>query len=304
MTSAPHVAEARPVDDPSTPRLNVTATHRAELAADRIAFQRTLRFGGTNIFTAAPDGTDRQKLTRGGHSTNPRWSRNGGRIAYTHDNAVWVMRADGTHQHRVLGNAWAFSWSPDGRKLLVNREFAGGPRFGIFNLRAATARWYPTGQLRGGMIGWDWSWTTNRIMFAGYLNSDASADIYTVAPDFSGREQVTDTPSVDEIELRWAPQDPERIAFYAQNWKIPDTDPCHNRLVVLDVTTAQRTRVRCDAERPAWSPDGTHLLAAQHIWNSPDYDLVNIDLANDQGTVVIPHTNRFLTATSPDWTSS
>lgn len=39
-------------------------------------------------------------------------------------------------------------------------------------------------------------------------------------------------------------------------------------------------RVRCDAIYPAWSPDASHMIVPQYIWNTADFDLVNVELRN------------------------
>jgi Tol biopolymer transport system component len=74
--------------------------------------------------TIRPDGTGRRTLGRCGRrvgcqENQPAWSPDGRRIALVHDDAIWVMRADGSHAHRVFGGSSETpSWSPDGRRIV------------------------------------------------------------------------------------------------------------------------------------------------------------------------------------------
>lgn len=261
----------------------------------RLVFERWRRGGGPFVVTSAPDGTDRTILTRG---DGPRWSPNGRRIAYTHGRAIWIMRADGSNKHRVLDRAFLPSWSPDGRKLLVTRgAFWYSWRFGVLNLRTRNVRWY-----RFGGVGWDWSWRTRRIVFTREVGVEENYDIFTVKPGFTNRVNVTNTPRLHENVPRWAPAGADRVAFDVQSfgpgW---DNDPCAARTVVLDTATGTRTRVRCDAGSPTWSPDATTLVISQHIWDSADNDLTIVDVATGAGTVIVPHTTRWQAAQASDW---
>ena len=299
------IASASPAPSAGTKvaGLSMTQHQRMGSAAGRIVFARHLRDGPIFIATSAPDGSDLRRLTGRGQSYEPRWSPSGGRIAYGHAGAVWVMRHDGTHKRRVLAEAYLPSWAPHGRRLLVNGEDRfGHPKFGILNLRAGTVRWYPSGELNGGAYGFDWSWRNNRIVFSGMADSDALADTYTVAPDFStGFRQVTHTPNMHELAQRWAPAGANRLAYELTDFHISDERPCHTRLVVVRLANDTRTRIRCNANRPAWSPKATHLLAIRHIWNTPDDDLIKIKLDNGKLSVVVPHTSRFYSASGADW---
>jgi Tol biopolymer transport system component len=79
----------------------------------------------TGLNTVLPDGTHRRTLGRCGRRSancedhSAAWSPDGRRIAYIHDDTVWVMRANGSHSHRVFrGEASTPSWSPDGRHIV------------------------------------------------------------------------------------------------------------------------------------------------------------------------------------------
>jgi Tol biopolymer transport system component len=64
----------------------------------------------------------RTDITEGPSDTQPDWSPDGTRIAFTRDHALFVMRADGSDPHRVSGMSEVFDvdWSPDGRALVFS----------------------------------------------------------------------------------------------------------------------------------------------------------------------------------------
>jgi TolB protein len=60
---------------------------------------------------------------------SPAWSPDGSKIAYEHENAVWVMNADGTGNRRITkgGIATSPTWSPDGTHIAYTRWEKAGP---------------------------------------------------------------------------------------------------------------------------------------------------------------------------------
>ena len=57
--------------------------------------------GASQIFTFAPDGSDRRQLTTSGSNIIPSWSRDGKRILFTCDNEIFVMNADGGEKRQL-----------------------------------------------------------------------------------------------------------------------------------------------------------------------------------------------------------
>ena len=103
-------------------------------ANGRIAFV-TAKGGCCNISTMNPDGLDVLQLTHvapGTAAFDPFWSPDGSRIVFdiqrfgaAFHSQIWVMNADGTHQHRLLADPFFIdylpSYSPDGTKVVFNR---------------------------------------------------------------------------------------------------------------------------------------------------------------------------------------
>jgi len=74
----------------------------------------------SEIYTVPATGGNATRLTHNDVSNiEPAWSSNGKRIAYWNGGDLFVMRADGRDQHKVVseGGSWAPSWSPDGGSI-------------------------------------------------------------------------------------------------------------------------------------------------------------------------------------------
>jgi Tol biopolymer transport system component len=73
------------------------------------------------IFVIRLDGSGLGRLTSNRGDRHPVWSPDGTRIAFLRG-GLWVMRADGTREHRLRRAplpAGAPSWTADGRSLVV-----------------------------------------------------------------------------------------------------------------------------------------------------------------------------------------
>ena len=119
----------------------------------------------THIWLMNSDGSHRRQVTRGGFDVEPVFSPDGRHIAFGRivsftdfqNEAVYVVRTDGTHLHQVVPPRPALEhphWSPDGRLLTFNiaPESTGAPGAGsVFSihpdghhqrvLRRATIAW-------------------------------------------------------------------------------------------------------------------------------------------------------------------
>jgi Tol biopolymer transport system component len=75
-----------------------------------------------DIYVVRSDGSGPKRLTRSGaEETHPAFAPNGGEIAYERGRDLWLMRADGSRQRRVVPNAASPSWSPGGTHLAFVR---------------------------------------------------------------------------------------------------------------------------------------------------------------------------------------
>jgi WD40-like Beta Propeller Repeat len=120
---------------PTAPRWSPDGSRFVFTATDRSD-------NSTQVFVMDADGSHVRQLTHlVDHPYAPAWSPDGRQIVFTlsekpHDTLdtspyrpieLWVMDADGTHQHRVVVDASQASWSPDGHRL----AFSCGSKPGI-----------------------------------------------------------------------------------------------------------------------------------------------------------------------------
>jgi Tol biopolymer transport system component len=116
--------------------------------------------------------------------------------------ALFVMRANGAGLHRITPWGFAFlgqSWSPDGRWIAFERPYGelylvhpDGSELHRISLRI------PAG---AGAENPAWSPDGTRIVFS--LQRGGSGNIFTVRPDGTGLEQVTDVASGNEQWPDW-----------------------------------------------------------------------------------------------------
>lgn len=134
-----------------------------------------------------------------GPGTQPTWSPDASSLAFTYGGDIYVMSATGANRHRLTTNPASEdepSWSPDGKVVAFHR---GGAlwRTGVDG----------TGERSLG-AGADPAWAPNGSKLA----FSYQGDIWTMNPDGSGRQDVTNTPGVDESKPSWG-ADSNNLAF-------------------------------------------------------------------------------------------
>jgi TolB protein len=212
---------------------------QAASPAPTVAYVR----GGAIYVTSA--GTE-TRLTEDQVSSRPRFAPDGRRIAYVHNNTIWVMNADGSGKRQVSDrSAGGPSWSPDGASIAFSAlSCTGGP--GVY--RVSSTQIAPAPQ----------------VLFPAACKGQPLPEVATIS-------SVEDVPAGSLTErlgadqtVAWSP-DGTKIAF--PGGECDDiADACLTVGTVatgsehaIDVYGGGGSEASGFGVVPAWSPDGTKV---------------------------------------------
>jgi dipeptidyl aminopeptidase/acylaminoacyl peptidase len=221
--------------------------------------------GGTRARSAVwviptQGGAPKRLTDAGGSVSSPRWSPDGGRIAYfasDHEGlGLWVMREDGSQKKKLTRldrpNTWlgevgnALCWSPDGKQLAFN---AAGPQF--YSNKPSPQ--HPPNENDVMYI--------DRLQYkAAYYYSDMRRTyVYLISAE-GGKPRQISFGEEDYHSISWSP-DGRWIACVSNRTGRDDYNS-NNDICLLSTTgkeLVQLTHTIGPEYQPVWSPDGSRI---------------------------------------------
>jgi hypothetical protein len=244
------------------------------------------------------------------HHYSPTISPTGDLIAFTttrsglNGQALATLTPDGVRERIVAGGSGSPgyrrisfpAWSPDGERVVTVAQRDGEPdRYVIFDVATGAAtelEWESRGVMDwdrvSGRIGLMRTWYGIRQVWV--MNPDGTDGRWLVPP-FSS--------PLHDRAVAWSP-DGQTLAVLRSGGQ---GGPA-SRLDLITVSTGETRTLVADApflaERPAWSPDGTRLLATIYTTGDESVQVEEIDVATGTRRVVVPGTPGN-PARSPAW---
>jgi Tol biopolymer transport system component len=182
-----------------------------------------------------------------------------GRLAFSADDDVYSMDADGTHLRRLttrIGPEFDPSWSPDGSRIVYRDSRRGindNDELYVMNADGTNrhALW------RAPSNEWGPAWSPDGRLIAFSSTRDGPPQLFVIRPDGSGLRKILD---VEAEYPAWSP-DGSRIAFMGQEPGAHGPDPNYDIFVVgLDGSGLRRlTDYGGEDGLPRWSPDGRSI---------------------------------------------
>jgi Tol biopolymer transport system component len=272
----------------------------------RIAFWD---FPTGQIYAVNPDGSGLRQLTdvpEGHLAADPAWSPDGSTIAFDKDVTgpvrLWTMRADGSHERRLVGdrgnaNDFTPTFTPNGRRIIFTRCV--GEPCAIYSIRAdGTHRRALTPLHRAPPEVFDFDPSASpdgsQIAFGRFNANGIAAQVFVMDADGAHAHPIT-KPALEGWTPDWAP-DGSRIAF-ATNGNRPGSniysvDPDGSNLEQLSDEPYPN-----NGFQPSYSPEGDRIafgsdrnypdlccadLFVMHS-NGANPTLINTDVANVLG---------------------
>jgi Tol biopolymer transport system component len=261
-------------------------------------------FEDGDIWAVNPDGTGLTDLTKTQviYEDSPAFSPDGNYIAYTRGNAeLWIMRADGSEQHRVanINPGFDLAWSPDGTEIAFRRYGSGTNGISVINRDGSGLKsLISDDSIRTGP---SWSPDGAKIAFSRAAPPVNSTEIWTMNADGTGATPITNSgAAATSAWPNWSP-DGSKIVFSSDRdcvhcgtsdiYAVPSGGGGVARLTNLPGT------VIAD---PVWSPDGSKIVFTRCV-DSGTACPEDLYLMNADGSGLTSLRSTTSIERAPDW---
>ena len=172
----------------ATVAVAATGCGSAQHGQKAIAYTKFLRGGGEEVWIAAPDGSHKRRLARGG---SPQLSPDGRWVAFRkpcgrYGDCLFVVSGAGGERRLLARNAFPGAWSSDGRRILGYRAVS--EENGRL-LVVARDGGKPVSVAYGNLVGWSFSPDGKEVAYA--LQRGAHADVSVVSASGGTARRVT-----------------------------------------------------------------------------------------------------------------
>ncbi|MBT3392307.1 MAG: protein kinase [Chloroflexi bacterium] len=202
------------------------------------------------------------------------WSPNGSQIAYSTDNATYIMEFDGQDHKQLLDTGGELAWSPDGSLIVSAGIFSKG-EITVIQIDGTIRYegWWPSIAGKGDL---QWSPDSRRISFRQGSN-DGNAGAWLMNPDGSDIVRVFDEGHYNYINS-WSPDSTQMALVYGvYDWDefVPDQEIY---IVSADRLRSKRLTYHKGIDMsPEFSPDGTKIVYVSYRFGDPEIYVVNSD---------------------------
>ena len=238
----------------------------------RLAYVASFGSANSQIYSVRSDGTDAVQLTNDvALNTDPAWSPDGSRIAYTSERdggrAIYVRNADGSNVKRLTPltqDSFDPAWSPDGTRIAFVRVRDANPEVYVVNVDGS-------GELRltsNPTIDTDPAWSPDGARIAFSSDRAGNHDIYVMGADGSAITRVTNGPTLDRYPA-WSP-DGSRLAFSGSVCDDPFRSGYCSPMVFVVGPTGPPVGIGY-GDDPAWSPDGRKIAVTAYACDWSGY---------------------------------
>jgi TolB protein len=242
-----------------------------------------------HVFNLDGTGLSRLTTTSGIQDTEPAWSPDGTKIAFTRINfnagteELWVMNADGTNLHSIGINGFAARWSNDGTRFIYSKKSG---NYDIYTCSVDGNNETRLTNTPADETFPSWSHNGEQILYSLSEGGEITYEICIMNSDGSNPKNLTTNTSFDS-NPRWSPSD-SLIAFHSDRHQ-----PGQWEIYLMNADGSEPKRVTYSQEyftaiNPVWVTSGSNPgisetetgLGNIHVFPNPVHEIVHITIQN------------------------